>query len=128
LSGFKFSINPPAAFASGKLPSNQQIDVALTSFLNHNKLRNPSNQLSSEGRVILEDFRNVVEEAKRLLLVKNHDQALQEFIWHAQQLGQKGVPASAPNAPVDKEAASRDADKGLEGLKTLGQLVITNGM
>ncbi|KAA8910505.1 hypothetical protein FN846DRAFT_888338 [Sphaerosporella brunnea] len=115
------------AFANGKLPSNNQIDVALTSFINHNKLRNPNDELSEEGRVILDDFRRVVEEAKRLILVKNHDQTLQEFIWNAQQLGQKGVSVGAPNAPVDPESANKDVDKGLEGLKTLGRLIITNG-
>jgi len=77
--------------------------------------------------VILEDFRNVVEEAKRLLLLKNHDEALQEFIWHATQLGRQGVPAGTPNAPVDKDTANRDKEQGLAGLKTLGQLIITNG-
>lgn len=115
------------AFANGKLPSNRQIDVALSSFVNHNKLRNPNSQLSAEGRVILEDFRNVVEEAKRLLLIKNHDEALQEFIWHASQLGQQGVPAGTPDAPIDKDTANRDKEQGLAGLKTLGQLIITNG-
>ncbi|KAF8534551.1 hypothetical protein BDD12DRAFT_756011 [Trichophaea hybrida] len=115
------------AFANGKLPSNKQIDVALSSFLNHNKLRNPNDQLSSEGKAILEDFRIVVEEAKRLLLTKNYDQALQEFIWNATQLSQKGVPAGTPGAPVDKDSVNRDAQQGLEGLKTLGQLILTNG-
>lgn len=115
------------AFSHGKLPSNRQIDVALTSFLNHNKLQNPDSNLSSEGRVILEDFRNVVEEARRLLLLKNHDHAIQEFIWNATQLGHSGVPANTPGAPVDKDAARGDGQRGVEGLKTLGQLIITNG-
>jgi hypothetical protein len=78
--------------------------------------------------VILEDFRNVVEAAKRLLLLKNHDQAIQEFIWHATQLGQKGVPAGTPGAPVDKGSVNRDANVGMQDLKTLGRLIITNGM
>ncbi|KAI5819550.1 hypothetical protein BZA77DRAFT_275970 [Pyronema omphalodes] len=116
------------AFSNGKLPTNKQIDVALTSFLNHNKLKNPNNQLSSEGKKILQDFRTVVEEAKRLILLKNHDQALQEFIWHTTQLGQNGVSsAGTPNAPVSKDQANSDAQKSLEGIKTLGQLIITNG-
>lgn len=116
-----------AAFSHGKLPSNRQIDVALTSFLNHSQLRNPNRNLSSEGRVILEDFRNVVDEARRLVLIKNHDQAIQEFIWNATQLGHNGVAGSAPGAPVGKDAAREDGQRGVEGLKTLGQLIITNG-
>lgn len=115
------------AFSHGKLPSNRQIDVALTSFLNHRQLKNPNGNLSSEGRVILEDFRNVVEEARRLVLIKNHGHAIQEFIWNATQLGHSGVAESAPGAPVGKDAVREDGQRGVEGLKTLGQLIITNG-
>ncbi|RPB15986.1 hypothetical protein P167DRAFT_482247 [Morchella conica CCBAS932] len=115
-------------FASGKLPSNSQIDAALSSFTSHPKLRNPNPKLSDEGKVILNDFRTVVEEAKRLLLVKNHDQAIQEFIYSTTQLGQKGGPdAGTPNAPVSKDTAARDAEEAKAGLRVLGELVITNG-
>ena len=61
------------------------------------------------------------------MLLKNYDEALQEFIWHATQLGQQGVPAGTPNAPVDKDTANRDMEQGLAGLKTLGELILTNG-
>jgi hypothetical protein len=117
------------AFANGKLPSNKQIDVALSSFAGHKKLKNPSDKLSPEGRILVEDFRNVIEDAKQLILTKNYDQAFQELIWNSSQLGQKGGPeqAGAPNAPIDKEATNRDAERGMEGLRTLGQLIITNG-
>ena len=117
----------PTAFSNGKLPSNSQIDIALSSFTAHEKLRNPNQKLSEEGRGILEDFQVVVEEAKRLLLIKNYDQALQEFIWHATQLGQKGVDMEVPDAPIDKETAKSHAQEGVAGLKTLGQLILSNG-
>lgn len=116
------------AFKHGKLPSNKQIDVALTSFTDHSKLRRPNENLSQEGRVILNDFREVVTEAKRLLLTKNYDEALQEFIWHSTQLGSKGGPdSSTPNAPVSRTAAEQDRQRAAQGLKTLGELIITNG-
>jgi Family of unknown function (DUF5923) len=122
------TLTPCPGFASGKLPSNRQIDVALSSFTNHKKLRNPNQNLSEEGKVILEDFRNAVEEAKRLLLIKNHDQVLQEFIWNTTQLGVKGGPnTSTPGAPVSRDAASRDAEQARAGFRTLGELLITNG-
>lgn len=119
----------PTAFSNGKLPSNKQVDVALNSFINHKKLRNPNNKLSDEGKVLVEDFRNVVQEARSLVLTKNHDEALQEFIWNATKLGQKGGPETtgAPNLPVDKNTAKTDQQQGLEGLKTLGQLIVSNG-
>jgi len=102
--------------------------VALSSLIDHGKLRSPNQNLSAEGKVILEDFRTVVEEAKRLILVKNHDQVFQEFVWNTTQLGVKGGPqTSAPGVPVSKEMVNRDAEQARAGFRTLGQLIITNG-
>ena len=50
---------------------NDQIDVALNSFLASKALANPSQKLSAEGRALVADFRQVVEQAKLLLLSKN---------------------------------------------------------
>lgn len=120
--------NSVPGFANGKLPSNKQIDTALTSFSNHSKLGNPNQNLSEEGKVILQDFRNVVDEAKRLLLTKNHDQALQDFIYSTTQLGVKGGPQTdTPDAPISKETATRDSQEVRVGLRSLGELIITNG-
>jgi len=119
-----------SAFSNGKVPSNKQIDVALNSFINHERLRNPNGSLSAEGKQLLQDFRNVVEQAKRLMLTKNHDQILQEFIYHTEQLGMAGqAPGSAgnPNMPVSKNTAQRDKQQALEGLRTLGTLILSNG-
>lgn len=116
------------AFQNGKLPSNKQIDIALTSFANHKKLKEPSSKLSDEGKSLVQEFRNVVEEAKRLILTKNHDQVIQEFTWNASHLRDTGVPnATTPENPVSKEEMNAHAEQANEGLKTLGQLIITNG-
>lgn len=79
---------------------------------------------------MLKDFRNVIEQAKLLLLIKNNNQILQEFIWHTEQLGMAGeVPGSAgePKLPVTKEGAQKDKEDVLQGLRTLGMLIVTNG-
>ncbi|KAI1378465.1 hypothetical protein F4677DRAFT_413372 [Hypoxylon crocopeplum] len=113
------------AFQIGKVPSNDQIDVALNSFLESRALANPSKKLSSEGRELVADFKDVVTQAKKLLLSKNDGNLLQDFIWQTQQFDPNSV--SAPNAPVDKDTAKQHGDKALEGLRTLGTLIITNG-
>jgi hypothetical protein len=71
------------------------------------------------------DFRNVVEQAKYLLLTKNEGNLLQDFIWQSQKID--GGDAALPNAPVDKETAKQHGNQALEGLRTLGTLIITNG-
>ncbi|KAK6526847.1 hypothetical protein TWF281_010043 [Arthrobotrys megalospora] len=115
-----------SAFANGKVPSNQQIDVALNSVLESKALSSPSDKLSDEGKSLVDDLKNVINEAKLLLLTKNHDQAIQEFIWHAQQAA-KTAGGPSPNAPVSKDQAKLDGQNALAGLRTLGTLMITNG-
>lgn len=114
-----------SAFQSGKVPSNDQIDVALNSFLNKKFMTNPSKKLSSEGQQLVHDFRNVVEQAKVLLLTKNQGNLLQDFAWQTQNLD--GGNAAAPNAPVDKETAKQHGNQAADGIRTLGQLIISNG-
>ncbi|KAJ6126885.1 hypothetical protein N7523_002497 [Penicillium sp. IBT 18751x] len=113
------------AFKNSKLPSNKQCDVALNSALNSKVLTSPPSELSAEGKVLVQDLRNVIEQAKKMLLTKNHGELLQDFIWQAQQI--TAVDAKAPNVPINKEDSQQDANKALDGLKTLGTLMITNG-
>ncbi|KAK3940348.1 hypothetical protein QBC46DRAFT_364132 [Diplogelasinospora grovesii] len=114
-----------SAFQNGKVPSNDQIDVALNSFLESKALSNPSEKLSSEGQALVGDVREVVEQAKNLLLSKNEGNLLQDFIWQTQQFDPKAV--NVPGAPIDKDTAQQHGNQALEGLRTLGTLIITNG-
>ncbi|KAK4553916.1 hypothetical protein LTR86_009091 [Recurvomyces mirabilis] len=114
-----------AAFAQGKVPSNKQIDVAMNSALEWNSMRTPSKKLSTEGQQLVGDLRHVIEEAKILLLSKNDGNLLQDFIWQTQNIGAGN--ASSPNAPLDKATAKQHGNQALEGLRTLGELLITNG-
>ncbi|KAK1781802.1 hypothetical protein QBC45DRAFT_320393 [Copromyces sp. CBS 386.78] len=114
-----------SAFQHGKVPSNDQIDVALNSFLQSKALANPSKKLSTEGQALVADFREVVRQAKNLLLSKNDGNLLQDFIWQTEQWDPKAV--NVPGAPVNKEQAQQHGNQALEGLRTLGTLIITNG-
>ena len=71
------------------------------------------------------DFGEVIRQAKYLLLSKNEGNLLQDFIWQTQQLD--GGNAKVPGAPVDKDTAKHHANEALEGLRTLGTLIISNG-
>lgn len=113
------------AFSNGKVPSNQQIDIALNSFLESKALASPSKRLSSEGQNLVADVKEVVKQAKYLLLSKNEDELLQDFIWDTQHLD--GSNAKLPGAPTDKATAQQHGNEALDGLKTLGRLIISNG-
>jgi hypothetical protein len=97
----------------------------MNSALNSKALSSPSPKLSSEGRELVADLKKVVEEAKILLLSKNEDNLLQDFIWQTQHLG--SGDATKPGAPIDKATAKQHGNEALEGLRTLGTLLITNG-
>lgn len=74
---------------------------------------------------MVKDLRDAIEKAKLLLLTKNEGNLLQDFIWQTEQIG--AGDAKAPNAPIDKDTAQQQGQQALEGLRTLGQLIITNG-
>jgi len=114
-----------SAFQNGKVPSNDQIDVALNSFLESKALASPSKRLSAEGQALVADFKEIVKQAQYLLLSKNDGNLLQDFIWQTQQFDPKTL--AAPGAPVDKDTAQQHGNQALEGLRTLGTLIITNG-
>jgi hypothetical protein len=112
------------------MPQNTQCDVAVNSAINSKWLTTPPKDLSVEGQGLVQDLRDAIEKAKLLFLSKNDGQLIQEFFWETQQIG--SANAQNINKPVDKDAAgqdatSQDAAKALEGLKTLGALLVTNG-
>lgn len=74
---------------------------------------------------MMQDFRDVVEQAKILLLTKNEGNLLQDFIWQCQVAGTGS--ASSPNAPVDSRTAKQHGNQAVDGLRTLGTLIISNG-
>jgi hypothetical protein len=114
-----------SAFQAGKVPSNEQIDIALNSFLASQAIASPSKKLSKEGQALVAEFRDVVEQAKYLLLSKNEGNLLQDFIWQSQHID--AANAALPGAPIDKDTAKQHGNQALEGLRTLGTLIISNG-
>ncbi|KAK9234989.1 hypothetical protein V1525DRAFT_428130 [Lipomyces kononenkoae] len=122
------------AFKIGRMPSNNQIDVALNSFLATDFMNTDSRwqrKLSDEGRLLLKDFANVVENAKILVLSKNYDNLFQEFIWHSSQMSagerpQLGVTTTGAS-DAEKDRATLYDNDVVKGLRDLGTLIITNG-
>ena len=97
----------------------------MNSALASRPLAKPSTKLSSEGQVLVNDLRDVIEKAKLLLLTKNEGNLIQDFIYQCTKT--TTGDAKAPNAPVDKATAQQHGNEALEGLRTLGQLLISNG-
>ena len=75
--------------------------------------------------MLVADLRDVIEKAKLLLLTKNEGNLIQDFIYQCTNI--TSGDATGLNAPVDKQTAQQHGNEALEGLKTLGQLLISNG-
>ena len=104
---------------------NEQIDVAMNSFLESKALKSPSDKLSDDGKDLVADTREAVKLMKFLFLSKNEDNLLQDFIWQTQQFDPKSV--QGPDTPIDKQTAQQQANEAMEGLRSLGKLLVTNG-
>ncbi|PVI01420.1 hypothetical protein DM02DRAFT_344298 [Periconia macrospinosa] len=114
-----------SAFANGKVPSNQQIDIALNSLLASKALNSPSKKLSAEGQSLVNDLKLVIEQAKNIVLTKNEGNLLQDFIWQTEQV--TAANAQIPGAPIDKDTARQHGNEVLQGFRTLGTLILSNG-
>lgn len=88
-------------------------------------LNKPSTKLSTEGQALVADVRDVIEKAKILLLTKNQGNLFQDFIYQTQGVG--SGDAQKLNSPVTKDTAKQQGQEALEGLRALGELIITNG-
>lgn len=97
----------------------------MNSALASEPLSRPSKKLSAEGQHLVADLREVIEKAKILLLSKNQGNLIQDFIWQTQQMSVGNTPL--PGAPIDKDTAKQHGNQALQGLRTLGELLITNG-
>jgi hypothetical protein len=104
---------------------NKQIDVAMNTALEWGPLSQPSKKLSADGQKLVADLRDVIEKTKIMLLTKNDGNLIQDFVWQTQAIGTND--AKKPGMPVDKDTAKQQGNEAVEGLRTLGALLITNG-
>ena len=88
-------------------------------------MNQPNKKLSADGQKLIADLRDVIEKTKIMLLTKNEGNLIQDFIWQTQSIGTSG--AKKPNMPIEKDTAKQHGQEALEGLRTLGELLITNG-
>ncbi|TBU29364.1 hypothetical protein BD311DRAFT_269060 [Dichomitus squalens] len=113
------------AFSESRMPSNEQIDRFLKYCLEHSPV--DTNDLSPEGRRLIQDTRDIIETARLMVQQKNADELFQNFIWHTRDVDVDQAKKD-PNEviPVDKEKAKGDGRQAVQHLRTLLSLVMTN--
>lgn len=68
------------AFRQGRYPSNDQIDSALRYVLERSPV--DQDQLSPDGRKLIQDCRDIIETARIIVRKKNSDELFQSFLWN----------------------------------------------
>ncbi|KAL1742409.1 hypothetical protein HDZ31DRAFT_66017 [Schizophyllum fasciatum] len=110
-----------AAFEAGKLPSQSQISAFLR-WLDESGLTQAEPEgkdaLSSQGRVLLNDVRGVLQAYQTLGERKNHDDLLEETLWHLSQADISNSSASTAGS-LDTDEAAKDAKAAASALRTV---------
>jgi hypothetical protein len=102
-----------AAMRRSRLPTNAQI----TDALDYVKARSPVDEkkLSSEGRKLVGDIRDILSTFSGLLQEKNKGEILQRFVWETRGVDTSSLKASEgekDKGKEDLEKAKRDAQEG----------------
>ena len=101
------------AFRDGRLPDNAQIDHTLKYVLGHSPVN--QDELSPEGRKLIQDIKDIIETARIIVKEKNGDELFQNFIWHTRDVDadklkrdpKDVLPEKQPDTVTDKEQGLR---------------------
>jgi hypothetical protein len=93
------------------MPSNAQIDETLRYVIDASPV--DLNQLSPEGRKLVQDTRDIIETARVMVMEKNSDEVMQNFVWHTRDVDYDRIKKD-PSAltSVDQQKAQQDSQQG----------------
>ncbi|KAJ7765620.1 hypothetical protein B0H16DRAFT_396732 [Mycena metata] len=116
-----------AALRDSRLPTNSQVADGLQYVKNNSPV--DEKKLSTEGRQLIGDIRDILSTFSGLLQEKNDGEILQRFVWATRDVDTSSLtPAEGEKdkgkAHVDQ--AKRDAQEAAHHLRTLLSLVLTN--
>ena len=92
-----------------RLPDNKQIDEALSYAEEHSFV--DLKKLSPEGRVLIDDTRDIIETLRMMVREKNADELFQNAVW-ASYAGDPSRAKQDGVVPVSKDDVKKDADQG----------------
>lgn len=109
----------------GRMPDNEQIDEALKYAINHSPVS--LEKLSPDGKLLVEDVRDILESARMMIAEKNSGELFQNFVWSTSNGDiTRGAKSKDEILPVSKGDATADAKQGAAHLRTLLTLFLTN--
>ncbi|KAJ3288809.1 hypothetical protein HK104_007940 [Borealophlyctis nickersoniae] len=106
----------------GNLPSNAEIDKFLASLQDAQPITERKEDLSADGRRVLEDLSLLIQETRRFVAQKNEGEVLQKFVQLSKDAGKQGwqehggkVKAATANTKENTKQAREAAKK--KGIK-----------
>lgn len=113
------------AFREGRLPDNPQIDHTLDYVLNHSPV--DQDQLSPEGRRLIQDVKDIIETARDIVKDKNNDELFQNFVWHTRDVDADKFKRDPKDVLPDQQPdTASDKEQAVQHLRTLLNLILTN--
>lgn len=111
------------AFREGRYPDNKQIDDTLR-FVEKKSFVN-LDELSDDGRKLVQHFRNVISTSRQIVNEKNTNEELQNFFYASRKASV--AENSSITARLSKDGAKKDAETAGEAIRTVLELFLRNG-
>ncbi|KAF2711514.1 hypothetical protein K504DRAFT_402600 [Pleomassaria siparia CBS 279.74] len=113
------------AMSKGFMPSNEQVIINLRTLLSANVLNPDNSDLSDSGRQLVKFTKQFLHEFIDLLLHKNNDDQIQDFVWF---LSKSRVSVDVTDIAKHASTAKARADTAAayQSLQTVGTLLLTN--
>lgn len=111
------------ALSKGYMPSNKQAITHLRSLLSADVLNPDASDLSDSGRALVRDIKLWLRQLIELLLNKNPEDQVQDFIWC---LAKARLQVDTDDIGTRASQARADTSAVYQSLQTVGSLLLTN--
>ncbi|KAI1613729.1 hypothetical protein EDD37DRAFT_635730 [Exophiala viscosa] len=113
------------ALSKGYMPSNEQTIVNLRTLLASDVLNANNTELSDSGRILIRNCRTWLKLFIELLMHKNGEDQIQDFIWYLTK-SRVSVDVADIAHSASKTKARADAKAAYDSFRTVGSLLLTN--
>ncbi|KAI8877969.1 hypothetical protein K501DRAFT_337071 [Backusella circina FSU 941] len=113
---------------NGKLPHNDKLDELLEKLMNNTIVSSREHKMSQDGKLLLSDFRQLLQTLRNALQVKNHDELFQSYVHHLylMELPIKKEHVSGSVDASQKDATKEEGKKNYQAFIKIGKLLILN--
>ncbi|KAF2088398.1 bactericidal permeability-increasing protein [Saccharata proteae CBS 121410] len=113
------------ALTKGFMPSNEQLVINLRTLLAADILNPDTDNLSDSGRLLVRYTKQWLQEFIELLLHKNSNDEVQDFIWFLSK-SRVSVDVEDIATRASRAKAKADTTAAYQSMKTVGSLLLTN--